>query len=93
MYLVNNVLENRIRAVPLLFSPCWTILQCSRQQTRSRSTRSVLQNILLMMPYLEGEVAVFRHTGEARGGRHECVVSERREQEHVLMCCALQTRA
>ena len=44
-----------------------------------------MQNILLMMPYLEGEVAVFRHAGEARGGRHECVVSERREQEHVLM--------
>ena len=53
-----------------------------------------MQNILLMMPYLEGEVAVFRHAGEAGGGRHECVVSERRvQQEHVLMCCALQSRA
>ena len=50
-----------------------------------------MQNILLMMPYLEGEVAVFRQAGEARGGRHECVVSERRE--HVLMCGALQSRA
>ena len=52
-----------------------------------------MQNILLMMPYLEGEVAVFRHAGEARGGRHECVVSERREQEHVPVCAALQSRA
>ena len=51
-----------------------------------------MQNILLMMPYLEGEVAVFRHAGEARGGRHECVVSERREQEHVLIAvrCRLE---
>ena len=52
-----------------------------------------MPNILLMMPYLEGEVAVFRHAGEARGGRHECVVSERREQEHVPVSGALQSRA
>ena len=52
-----------------------------------------MQNILLMMPYLEGEVAVFRHAGEARGGRHECVVSERREQELMCRCgvrCSLE---